>query len=141
MFTAHTACQLENGRRKGRGIKRLIYTQVRPLTVMGYDDAPSGHPEVRSASSKDECGSYEIVKARFWPWLSGESSQNISTCSLIFSCINLRVDFGRLMFHLGRSNSSKLIFQLRLGLVLLLHLESIFLLCETNLSTFGGEWI
>ena len=31
-------------------------------------------------SSED--GTYTAVKARFWPWLSGESHQNLARCSL-----------------------------------------------------------
>ena len=37
-------------------------------------------------------GAYKPVKARFWPWLSGKSPENLETCSLFSrSRVHLRV--------------------------------------------------
>ena len=52
-----------------------------------------------------EYGTHKTVKARFWPWLSGESPHNLSSCSLLARKRYLAVQGGlvfkahRILYH------------------------------------------
>jgi hypothetical protein len=39
-------------------------------------------PQLQSVPLSSEYGTHEPVRARFWPWLSGKSLENVWNCSL-----------------------------------------------------------
>ena len=45
-----------------------------------------GHADVLQSHEDPSSVEHKTVKARFWPWLSGQSPENLGRCSLVARC-------------------------------------------------------